>query len=39
MIEANTGDVTADHAANAKTAHPIKINNKGKMRFRFFFGP
>jgi hypothetical protein len=39
MMDAITGDVTADHAANAKTAHPMKINNNGRMRFRFFFRP
>lgn len=39
MIAASAGDVTADHAAKVKTAHPIKINKKGRIRLRFFFGP
>jgi hypothetical protein len=38
-IAAMAGDVTADHAANVKTAHPIKTNKKGRIKFRLFFGP
>lgn len=38
-MEASTGEVTADHAANAKTAHPAAINKIGRIKLRFFFGP
>jgi hypothetical protein len=34
-MDANAGEVAADHAANVNTAHPMTINRMGKIR-RFF---
>jgi hypothetical protein len=36
-IEAKTGDVTADQAANKKTTHPTMMTRIGTRNPRFFF--
>src|SRR3989304_445441 len=34
--DANTGEFTADQAANEKTTHPTTTNRMGRIRLRFF---